>query len=299
MPVLAHCRLPAWRLPAACRQYHRHCAPPQHAERTINKVPIAQGLDARTYDYLLSHTREPKVRHAIAACNRAAIRPRIRQATDSTMTSGMGRRACQKATSARTDFARPCTPIMRCCLQVLQALREETAALRGARMQITPEQGQFMAQLAQLLGARKYLELGVFTGYSALAVALALPADGAVVALERDPQPLEMARKFWAEAGVASKVDCRVGPAAETLVGVERDHGRTFDMAFVGAFAAARAVWHSCIIHVLAVCATCRTPCAAVGLTLRLCRVHDFTRALCSACTDTVPSCGFLARFKK
>lgn len=147
------------------------------------------------------------------------------------------RRVAPKRTRVKSQTSEPpaCFGANPLIVQVLQRLREETAALRGARMQITPEQGQFMAQLAQLLGVRKYLEIGVFTGYSALAVALALPPDGTVVALERDPRPLEMAKRFWGEAGVSNKVECRVGPAAEALPEVAKSHGRTFDMAFVGA----------------------------------------------------------------
>lgn len=121
-------------------------------------------------------------------------------------------------------------------MQVLAQLRVETAGEKGAKMQITPEQGAFMAMLARMLGVKRYLEIGVFTGYSSLAVALALPPDARVVALDIDARPVEMARKYWALGGVEALVDCRIGPALESLVGVSEEYGAgSFDLAFVGA----------------------------------------------------------------
>ncbi|MBS1211560.1 MAG: SAM-dependent methyltransferase [Proteobacteria bacterium] len=119
---------------------------------------------------------------------------------------------------------------------VLRQLREETAALPQAGMQIAPEQGQFMALLAKLIGARKVLEIGVFTGYSSIAVALALPADGHITACDISEPWTAIARRYWGLAGVAGKIDLRLGPAAGTL-----DHligeGRsaTYDLAFIDA----------------------------------------------------------------
>jgi O-methyltransferase len=119
---------------------------------------------------------------------------------------------------------------------VLAELREETALMQGARMQVAPEQGQLMALLARLLGVRRYLEIGVFTGYSALAVALALPDDGLVVGLEQDAKSMQVARRYWRRAGVEGKVRVIVGPALKTLVEVKADFGpHSFDMAFIGA----------------------------------------------------------------
>lgn len=120
--------------------------------------------------------------------------------------------------------------------EILQRLRQETAKLPMAQMQIAPEQGQFMALLVQLLSARKTLEVGVFTGYSALCVALALPEEGKVVACDISEEYTAIARQFWQEAGVADKIDLRIAPALETL-----DHllaegqANSFDFAFIDA----------------------------------------------------------------
>lgn len=120
--------------------------------------------------------------------------------------------------------------------EILRRLREETGRLENARMQIGPEQGQFMALLVELMGARRTLEIGTFTGYSALAVALALPNDGRVIACDVSEEWTAIARRYWAEAGVAHKIDLRLGPALETLedlLGEGRRDG--FDFAFIDA----------------------------------------------------------------
>src|SRR5436853_5155693 len=91
--------------------------------------------------------------------------------------------------------------------EVMLRLREETAKLPMAGMQIPPEQGQFMGLLAQLLGAKKTFEVGVFTGASALSVALALPPDGRVIACDVSEEWTAIARRYWREAGVADKID--------------------------------------------------------------------------------------------
>jgi caffeoyl-CoA O-methyltransferase len=119
---------------------------------------------------------------------------------------------------------------------VLAELRAETARMPRAGMQIAPEQGQFMAMLVTLLGARRTLEVGVFTGYSSLAVALALPSDGRVVALDISEEWTSVGRRYWQAAGVADKVDLRVGPAAESLRALVAE-GCTgeFDFAFIDA----------------------------------------------------------------
>ncbi len=119
---------------------------------------------------------------------------------------------------------------------LLYRLREETAALPHAVMQISPEQGQFMALLAELVGARRVLEVGTFTGYSALVVALALPADGRIITCDVDEEMTAIARRYWAEGGVADKIDLRLGPAVDTLDALLADGGAgTFDFAFVDA----------------------------------------------------------------
>ena len=119
---------------------------------------------------------------------------------------------------------------------VLRRLRDETAALPNARMQVAPEQGQFMALLARLMGARRCLEVGVFTGYSSLAVALALPDDGRIVACDVSEEWTSVARRYWAEAGVAHKIDLRLAPALDTLQGLlAAGEAGSFDFAFLDA----------------------------------------------------------------
>ncbi|MFO1394403.1 MAG: class I SAM-dependent methyltransferase [Steroidobacteraceae bacterium] len=115
-------------------------------------------------------------------------------------------------------------------------LREETAANPMSRMQISPEQGQFMALLARLIGAKRCVEVGVFTGYSSLAVALALPDDGRIVACDVSEEWTAVARRYWAEAGVAHKVDLRLAPALETLDALLAAGGEGgYDLAFIDA----------------------------------------------------------------
>jgi caffeoyl-CoA O-methyltransferase len=119
--------------------------------------------------------------------------------------------------------------------EILRQLREETASHPSARMQIAPEQGQFMALLVQLLGATKTLEVGVFTGYSSLSVALALPPDGKIVACDVSEEYTAIARRYWQKAGVAEKIDLRLAPALETLDRLLVDGAETFDFAFIDA----------------------------------------------------------------
>lgn len=120
--------------------------------------------------------------------------------------------------------------------EVLRRLREETAERDNASMQIAPEQGQFMALVVRLIGAERTLEIGTFTGYSALAVALALPPHGRVTACELSEEYAAVARRWWAQAGVAERIDLRVGPADETLDRMLEDGlGRRYDFAFIDA----------------------------------------------------------------
>lgn len=119
---------------------------------------------------------------------------------------------------------------------LLRRLREETAADPMARMQIAPEQGQLMALLVRLCGARRALEIGVFTGYSALCVASALPADGRLVACDISEPWTAMARRYWREAGVQDRIDLRLAPALETLDRLLQDgEAGRFDFAFIDA----------------------------------------------------------------
>ena len=118
----------------------------------------------------------------------------------------------------------------------LRALRDETAADPSTNMQIAPEQGQFMALLVRLLGARRCLEVGVFTGYSSLVTALALPDDGRIIACDVSERWTSIARRHWRAAGVEHKVDLRLAPALETLDALiaAGEEGR-FDFAFIDA----------------------------------------------------------------
>ena len=119
---------------------------------------------------------------------------------------------------------------------VLAELRQETAEHPQARMQISPEQGQFMALLVQLMGAKRTLEIGVFTGYSALAVAAALPEDGRVVACDVSEEFCAIARKYWQKANLARKIDLRIAPALDTLDGlIAAGETNSFDFAFIDA----------------------------------------------------------------
>ena len=103
-------------------------------------------------------------------------------------------------------------------------------------MQIAPEQGQFMRLLAEILGAKRCLEVGVYTGYSSISVALALPADGLLVACDINAETSSMARRYWERAGVSSRVRLELRPAAETLSGlVDANQAGTFDFAFIDA----------------------------------------------------------------
>jgi caffeoyl-CoA O-methyltransferase len=116
------------------------------------------------------------------------------------------------------------------------ALREATSRHPLAAMQISPEQGQFMAMLATLVGARRAIEVGVFTGYSALCVALALPADGRLLACEIDEAPTRIGRPYWESAGVAGRIDLRIAPALQTLdAELAAGQAGRYDFAFVDA----------------------------------------------------------------
>lgn len=119
---------------------------------------------------------------------------------------------------------------------VLAELRAETSKLPQAVMQIGPEQGQFMALLARLTGARRCIEVGVFTGYSSLAVALALPENGSIIALDVSQEWTAIARRHWQKAGVDKKIDLRLGRAMDTLdTLISLQESGRFDFAFIDA----------------------------------------------------------------
>jgi len=115
-------------------------------------------------------------------------------------------------------------------------LREETATRADAGMQVAPEQAQFLGMLVRLMGAARALEVGVFTGLSALHVALAMPPHGRLTACDINPETTAIARRYWVEAGVADKIDLRLAPAAETLDRLLAEGAAdSFDFAFVDA----------------------------------------------------------------
>ena len=119
---------------------------------------------------------------------------------------------------------------------LLKRLREETAKHPRATMQISPEQGQFMQLLVKLMGARRCIEVGVFTGYSSLCVALALPADGRLLACDVSEEFTAMARRYWKEAGVEAKIELRLAPALETLdARLKAGETASYDCAFIDA----------------------------------------------------------------
>lgn len=119
---------------------------------------------------------------------------------------------------------------------VARRLREETQKHPHSQMQIGPDQGQFLQLLVQLLRARKTVEVGVFTGYSALWVALGLPDDGRIIACDVSEEYTAVARRYWQEAGVAKKIDLQLRPAVETLDELlNSGQAGTFDFAFIDA----------------------------------------------------------------
>jgi caffeoyl-CoA O-methyltransferase len=135
---------------------------------------------------------------------------------------------------------------------ILRKLREETAAHPMATMQIPPEHGQFLALLMQLTGARRTLEVGVFTGYSSLAVALALPEDGKILACDVSEEYTSVARRYWKEAGVDHMIELRLKPALETLheLIAQRQHNR-YDFAFIDADKANYEGYYECALELV------------------------------------------------
>ena len=119
---------------------------------------------------------------------------------------------------------------------VLESLRKETAQLPTANMQIAPEQGQFLALLVQLIGAKNTIEVGVYTGYSALAVAIALPDNGQILACDISEEYTSVARRYWQQANVTNKIDLHLAPATETLnKAISQGKRASFDFAFIDA----------------------------------------------------------------
>jgi predicted O-methyltransferase YrrM len=135
---------------------------------------------------------------------------------------------------------------------LLTRLRDETRAIPQHNMQIAPEQGAFLALLVELIGARRCLEIGTFTGYSSLAVALAMPPDGTIVCCDVSDEWTAVARRYWAEAGVADRVDLRLAPALETLDDLlANGEANTFDFAFIDARKTEYPDYHERVIQLL------------------------------------------------
>lgn len=132
---------------------------------------------------------------------------------------------------------------------ILARLREETARHPRSSMQIAPEQGAVLGLLVELLGARRCLEIGTFTGYSSLAVALALPDDGRIVCCDVSDEYTSVARRYWAEAGVADRVELRLGPGVATLDALLAEGSASgFDLAFIDADKSSYpAYWERCV----------------------------------------------------
>lgn len=132
---------------------------------------------------------------------------------------------------------------------IQQRLRKETEKLPNAGMQLGPDQGAFLAWLVKLIEARRTLEIGVFTGFSALTVAMALPPEGELIACDISEEWASIGRPYWNEAGVARKIDLRIGPATATLEQLAREFGQnSFDFAFIDADKAAYDLYYeSCL----------------------------------------------------
>ena len=135
---------------------------------------------------------------------------------------------------------------------LLKRLRDETASHPRGGMQISPEQGQFMQLLVKLTGAQRCIEVGVFTGYSSLAVAMALPAAGRILACDVSEEFTSVARRYWKEAGVAGKIDLVLAPAAETLdARLKAGEAGSYDLAFIDADKANYAQYYERILKLL------------------------------------------------
>lgn len=119
---------------------------------------------------------------------------------------------------------------------VLKKLREQTHKMSMSQMQVSPEQGQFMRLLVELMGAKRIIELGVFTGYSTLSMAMGLPDDGRIIACDLNVEWTKIAKKYWEMAGVAPKIDLRLAPALDTLQALlDQGMASTFDLIFIDA----------------------------------------------------------------
>ena len=135
---------------------------------------------------------------------------------------------------------------------VQRRLREVTAKMSNAQMQISPEEASMLQFLAISIGARRAIEIGTFTGYSALAVAMVLPADGKLIACDVSDEWTRIGKPFWKEAGVADRIDLRLAPAADTLQALLRDgQANAFDFAFIDADKVSYDTYYELVLQLL------------------------------------------------
>jgi len=135
---------------------------------------------------------------------------------------------------------------------ILKELREQTASMSVGKMQISPDQGQFMALLVKLMRAKRTIEIGVFTGYSSTVVAMALPKDGKVVACDINAEWTKLAQATWEKAGIAHKIDFCLGPALETLqILLDQGEESSFDFAFIDADKQNTSEYYECCLQLI------------------------------------------------
>ncbi|MEM9242616.1 MAG: class I SAM-dependent methyltransferase [Pseudomonadota bacterium] len=134
---------------------------------------------------------------------------------------------------------------------LLKQLREETAQLPCARMQVAPEQGQYLHLLVKLINAKKIIEIGTFTGYSSICMATALPDDGQLIACDVSAKYTDMAKRYWHQAGLTDKITLYLGEAETTLVNLMADHANTFDLAFIDADKNGYNDYYECCLRLL------------------------------------------------
>jgi predicted O-methyltransferase YrrM len=147
--------------------------------------------------------------------------------------------------------------------KLLQKLREGTLRLPRASMLLAPEQGQFMALVARLIGVERYLKVGMFTGYSALTIALWLDPSSTIITCDIDPNTTRIAQRYWREAGAADRIELRLGPALSTLDGMHTPQkGGGFDMAFIDADKEDLLVWRDSLDESAHL--DCRRPCSPI-----------------------------------
>lgn len=171
-------------------------------------------------------------------------------AASSTIPSGILRGMALKTLLRSEAVARYVNEIVIRETDLQKRLRAETSLLPQGGMQISADQGAMLSMLVKLIGAKSALEVGTFTGYSALCVASALPADGKLIACDVSEEWTSIARRYWLEAGVASKIGLRLAPALQTLEVLMRE-GRVFDFAFIDADKESYQAYYEAVLRLL------------------------------------------------